>query len=184
MAKSKATERLRAPLMYAFRSAAAEGDAKKKLDLREGGERIIASRRAVATQRRSLSDAALKALLAEDVVSLLNCTNLESSDPELLDGLEHVRKSILNYGLPDLSNRTIDENRVGEIGRELEETLLRYEPRLIARTMSVVRDKTVTDQLKVRFIVRSDMRADPMPTSIEFITEVELDTGEFKIDLP
>lgn len=182
MAKTRATERLRAPLMYAFRSAAAEGDAKKKLDLREGGERVIASRRAVATQRRALSETALRALLAEDVVSLLNTTNLESGSPELLDGLDHVKRSILNYGLPDLSNRTIDENRLSEIGRELEETLTRYEPRLLPRTLQIVRDLTIKDQLKVRFVVRSDMRADPMPTSIEFITEVELDTGQFKID--
>ena len=106
MPRSKQNQRLRAPLMYAFRSAAAAGDAKKKLDIREGGERVIASRLAVSTKRRSLSDTALKALLAEDVGHLFNTIDLESADPELIDGLEHVRESILNYGLPDIATST------------------------------------------------------------------------------
>ena len=59
--RTKATEQLRAPLMYAFRSAAAAGDAKQRLDIRTSeGERVIASRRATATRRRSLSDTELK----------------------------------------------------------------------------------------------------------------------------
>src|SRR5699024_7643017 len=112
MAKSKVNERLRAPLMYAFRSAAAAGDAKKQIDLRtEQGERVIASRRSTGERRRSLSDAALKALLAEDLAALLNTIDLESAAPELIGDLPHVRASILNYGLTDLADRTIDETR-------------------------------------------------------------------------
>lgn len=184
MARTKANERLRAPLMYAFRSAAAAGDAKKQIDIRtEQGERVIASRRSTGERRRSLSDSALKALLAEDLAALLNTIDLESAAPELLEGLANVKKSILNYGMRDLSDKTIDESmRLDGIRHELEAALKRFEPRLLPRTMRVERDKENESDLTIRFIVRSDMRADPVPTSVEFVTEVELDSGEIKID--
>jgi type VI secretion system protein ImpF len=184
MAKIKATERLRAPLMYAFRSAAAAGDAKKPLDIRtEEGERVIASRRNTGERRRSLSDSALKALLAEDVAALLNTIDLESSAPDLVDDLPHVKASILNYGLHDLSDKTIDETqRIAGIRHELETALKRFEPRMLPRTMRIERDTAGEDELTIRFVVRADMRADPVPTSVEFVTEVELDSGEIRID--
>jgi type VI secretion system protein ImpF len=186
MAKIRATERLRAPLMYAFRSAAAAGDAKKPLDIRtDEGERVIASRRNTGERRRSLSDSALKGLLAEDVAALLNTVDLESGAPELVEGLPHVQDSILNYGLRDLSDKTIDETqRIAGIRHELETALKRYEPRLLPRTMRIERDAGSAGSegaLTIRFVVRADMRADPVPTSIEFVTEVELDSGEIRI---
>jgi len=184
MAKQRASERLRAPLMYAFRSAAAAGDSKKEIDIRDDkGERVIASRRSTGTRRRSLSDAALRALLAEDLAALLNATNLNSASPELIGDLPHVKKSILNFGLEDLSNKTIDETmKINAIRFELEDALKAYEPRLLSRTLRIERDTETEDDFTIRFVVRSDMRADPVPTSIEFVTAVELDSGEIKID--
>lgn len=169
--------------MYAFRAAARAGDAKKKIDLREEGERVLASRRAATARRRSLSDAALRNLLAEDVSNLLNTINMESDSPELLEGLPRATRSILNYGLPDLASRTVDEKRkIDAIRQEITETLMHYEPRLIERTIRIERDPENEDDLSIRFIVHSDMRADPMPTSVEFVTQVELQSGEIKIE--
>lgn len=183
MAKSKASERLRAPLMYAFRSAAAAGDANEKLDIRtEDGERVIASRRATATRRRSLSDNELKRLMSSDLEALLNTTNLESAAPELLEDLKYVKESILNFGMPDMANKTVDETmRIDAIRHDLRRAILQYEPRLLPKTLEIVRDTEGEDDLSIKFVVRSDMRADPVPTSVEFVTEVELQSGDIKI---
>lgn len=181
MSKVKESERLRAPLMFAFRSAAEAGDAAKKIDIREGGERVLAARRAIATARRSLSDSALRRLLAEDLSNLLNTVDLESAAPELVEGLDRVRKSIVNYGLPDITHRVIGEVGLRELKNELREALLRYEPRLLKRGMEVRQDPEGSDERKIRFIVRADMRADPVPTSLEFVTDVEFDTGEVRV---
>lgn len=170
--------------MYAFRAAAAAKDAKRQIDQRdeETGERILANRRSIASKRRALSDQALKALLAEDLNALLNTINLESSDPDLVDGLDHVKRSILNFGLRDLSDKTIDETiKIGDIRRDLLDTLRRFEPRLLRNTIVIERDTENEADLTIRFVVRSDMRADPVPTSVEFVTEVELDSGEIRI---
>jgi type VI secretion system protein ImpF len=180
MAKVKESDRLRAPLMFAFRSAAEAGDAKKQIDIREGGERVLAARRAIATSRRSLSDGALRALLAEDLSNLLNTIAFESAAPEMVEGLDRVRNSIVNYGLPDISNRTAGEVRLREIKTELREALLRYEPRLLKRGMEITQNPDKRDG-QASFLVRADMRADPVPTSVEFVTDVEFDTGEIRI---
>ncbi|MEM7188362.1 MAG: type VI secretion system baseplate subunit TssE [Pseudomonadota bacterium] len=184
MAKPKATERLRAPLMYAFRSAAAAGDSKKKIDIRtDDGERVLANRRATSTGRRSLSDSALKALLSDDLAALLNTVNLDSAAPEVIGDLPNVRKSILNFGLQDMANKTIDEReRIDGIKDDLLQAIREYEPRLIGRTIQVSRDKANEDDLTIRFVISSDMRADPVPTSVEFVTEVELDSGDITIN--
>ncbi len=182
MAKVKESERLRAPLMYAFRAAARAGDAKDQQDIREGGERVLSGRRAKSSRRRALSDAALRNLLAEDVSNLLNTINMESDSSELIGDLKLVKNSILNYGLPDIAHRTIDESRkIDLIRQEITETLMRYEPRLIERTIKIERDTENEDDLSIRFVVHSDMRADPMPTSVEFVTEVEVQSGEVKV---
>ncbi len=183
MAKTKASERLRAPLMYAFRSAAAAGDSKEKLDIRtQDGERVIASRRATATHRRSLSDGELKRLMSLDLEALLNTTNLESAAPELLDELPYVKKSILNFGMPDMANKTVDETmRIDAIRDDLRKAILQFEPRLLPKSLEIFRDTEGEDDLSIRFVVRSDMRADPVPTSVEFVTEVELQSGDIKI---
>lgn len=174
---------LRAPLMYAFRSAAAARDARKKEDIRaEDGRRVLASRRTAAAGRRVLSDTALRNLLASDLEALLNTTNLESSSPELIGDLPYVQKSILNFGLKDMADKTVEETeRINGIKDDLIAALRAYEPRLLFNTMKVERDTENEGEFTIRFVVNADMRADPVPTTVEFVTEVELDTGDINI---
>ncbi len=184
MAKRDASQPLRAPLMYAFRAAIEARDGKKQVDLRtEDGERILSSRRTAASGRRALSESELKRLLAEDLEALLNTVNLESAADDIIGDLPHVRKSILNFGLRDMANKTIEETeRIDGIREDLIDALRAFEPRLLYDTLEVVRDHENEDDLTIRFVVRSDMRASPEPAPIEFVTEVELDSGEIKIN--
>ena len=101
----------------------------------------------------------------------------------MLGDLPFVRRSILNFGLQDMANKTVDESdRIDGIRDDLLAALRAYEPRLLYNTMQVTRDIENEDDLSIRFVVHSDMRADPVPTSVEFVTEVELDTGDIKIN--
>ena len=49
-----------------------------------------------------------------------------------------VGKSILNFGFPSLNRRTIDENDVNGVAREIETALRDFEPRLVAGIESAV----------------------------------------------
>jgi type VI secretion system protein ImpF len=173
-------DRLAPPLMYAFRSAHAARDAKKKIDLRDkGGERVIASRR--TTGRAPITENMLRKEVARDLEGLMNTIAFESSED--LSGLDQVRKSILNYGLPDLTHRTIDETGVGDVVGELRTALLNYEPRLAPGTIHIARDTSLNaEDLKVRFVVRADLCCEPVNVPVEFIADIELDSGKIQVN--
>jgi type VI secretion system protein ImpF len=180
MAGSDRKNRLSPPLMYAFRGAHAARDAKKKLDLRdEAGERVLAGRR--ATARTAITEPVLRREVALDLENLMNTISLESSFD--LGHHDRVRRSILNYGFPDVGHRTIDETSLSDIKGEIQTVLRDFEPRLAKDTIEVARDETVdVAQLKLRFIVRADLSCEPLNVPVEFIADVELDTGKILIN--
>jgi type VI secretion system protein ImpF len=175
MSRKKAVS-LRIPLMSAFRAAAEERDAKKTVDLRdESGERVLAGR--VAVGRAAISENRLRAELSRDLGTLLNTVNLEST----VDFGPHdaARQSILNYGLPDIAHRTIDESGVDDIHQEIRKALLLYEPRLVRDSLRVERDRSIgAHELAVRFTVRADMVADPVNIPVEFFAEMQSGAGK------
>jgi type VI secretion system protein ImpF len=166
--------------MYAFRAAHEKRDAKSRIDLRdEGGDRVIAARR--VTTRSPISESGLRREVMNDLLGLLNSTNLDAAED--LSSTPEVRKSILNYGFPDLSRRTLDDIGVGGVAREIEVALADFEPRLARESIQARRDTTVgIDELRVRFVVKADLRTRPVNVPVEFVAEVELDSGKIKID--
>lgn len=172
-------DRLSPPLMYAFRSAFEARDAKKKIDLRDdSGERLIASRR--ISPRAAISEPVLRREVAHDLEALMNTVALESSID--LESSEYVRRSILNFGFPDLTHRTIDENSLDEIRDEIKTVLVRFEPRLLPETVRVGRDAMVKQaELKIRFVVNAELFCDPVNVPVEFLAEVELDTAKIQV---
>jgi len=172
-------KRLRPPLMFAFREAHLDKDAKVSLDLRDaGGERVIANRR--AAPRAAITEAKLRREIAIDLESLVNTINLASALD--LSGYDHVRKSILNHGFPDLTRLSIDEHRVDLIREDMAAVLLSYEPRLIRNSIAVERDDTLdAGELKVRFLVRADLNCEPLNIPVQFVADLELDTGKMAI---
>ena len=171
--------RLRTPLMLAFRSAHEAGDARKQLDIRDdSGERVIAGRR--STTRGAATETTIRREVSRDLETLMNTINMESSF--YLGDCEFVRQSILNYGLPDVAHRTIDEGGVDDIVQEIEDALLCYEPRLVRNSVRVERDmKADVPDLQVRFVVRADMWSDPLKVPVEFFADVQVDTGKVAI---
>lgn len=179
MADVKAKNRLRPPLMFAFREAHRSRDAKVQLDLRDAsGERIIAGRR--AAPRAAITESKLRQEIATDLEALVNTINFGSSTD--LSRFEHVRRSVLNHGFPDIQNRSIDEYRVGNIKSELAEVLVGFEPRLVKQSIVVERDESLDGaELKIRFVVRADLNCDPLNIPVQFVADVELDTGKIAI---
>lgn len=179
MAKSTKNDRMAPPLMHAFREAFRHRDARKELDLRdETGERIIASRRVQA--RSWVSEAALRRDLAEDLTRLLNTVNLDSAQD--LSDHAYAARSIVNYGLIDITAYSIDETAVGDITDELRQSLVDYEPRLIASSIEVTRDTSLDSAAqKIRFSVHAEMHATPADIPVEFVAELELDSGKMRI---
>jgi len=165
--------------MRAFRDAHQARDARAKLELRdEGGERIVAGRRSAA---RSITEAAMRSDVARDLETLLNTVNLGSAIS--LQGFDYVRRSILNFGFPDLAHRSIDEISVDDVKGELETVLIDFEPRLVSQSVRVMRDETLDPaELKVRFVVRAELYCEPVNAPIEFFADLELETGKILLN--
>ena len=171
--------RLSPPLMHVFRSAHQAKDAQKVVDLRDAvGDRLIANRR--LRPRKVITEPALRQEVARDLDYLLNTIEMAATIDMSLS--PYVRKSILNYGIPDLTRRTIDEAGVDEIPEELRVAILNYEPRLAAASLQIERDESVdAAELKVRFIVRAELVCHPVHAPVEFVADV-IDTGKIVIN--
>jgi len=173
-------DRLSPPLMYAFRSSFVARDATKKIDQRnEAGERVISIRRTAG--RSPITERALRSEVAHDLEALVNTIALESSED--LSDFECVRRSVLNFGMPDIAHRTIDETSVNDIKGEIETTLKHFEPRLTPNSIHAARDVTVDKtELKVRIVVKADLRCEPVNVPVEFVADVDVDGNAIQIN--
>ena len=166
-----------APLLSAFREAFEARDATDKPVKVVDGERVIEGR--LARQRRS-DELALKRDLSIDLVALLNTINLNSAIP--LDGLDYVRDSILNYGLPDVTHLTSDERAVDAVRGQIAQALTTYEPRIISDTISIDKEvKTNEVDQRVQFTVSCEMFCVPVDVGVNFVAELEVSSGKVNV---
>ncbi len=179
MAGAPKTSSMRMPLMGAFRTAFDTHDAKRRVDERdEGGERVLAGRR--ASGRGAISEAVLQKVVSDDLEMLMNTTNLESTLD--LGDFAEARRSIINFGIPDVVHRTTNAYDIQEISGEIGAALAVFEPRLEPATIRVEADtRDDSNTLRVRFLVRADLRCDPLNLPVEFVADVERDTGKILV---
>jgi type VI secretion system protein ImpF len=179
MSKPDAKTRLSPPLMHVFRAAHAAKDSKKRVDIRnEAGERVIAQRR--MRVRQVITEPVLRQEVARDLDALLNTIAMESTVD--MSGEPYVRKSILNFGLPDVTHRTIDETGVDDIPEEIRMAIVNFEPRLAAASLRIERDTSVDiTELKVRFIVRAELTCDPVHVPVEFVADI-IESGKIVVN--
>jgi type VI secretion system protein ImpF len=178
MENPKRHSRLSPPLMHVFRAAHEAKDAKRIMDQRnEAGERIIASRRLRA--RQVITETMLRREVSRDLDALMNTVALDAT----VD-MEHaplVRRSILNFGLPDIANRTIDENKVDNIPDEIRTAISIYEPRIAPDTLRIARDPEVDSvELKIRFVIRGELVCHPVHVPVEFVADI-VESGKIAI---
>jgi type VI secretion system protein ImpF len=167
------------PLMHAFRAAHEAKDATSKIDLRTtDGDRIIAGRRLRA--RQVVTEKVLRREVARDLDALLNTIALESTCD--MEDAPHVRKSILNFGLPDISPLTVDTVQIKRIPDEIRTAVVSFEPRLASASLQIERDLTLDPaELKVRFRFRADLTCYPVQVPVEFIADI-VESGKIVVN--
>ena len=130
--------------------------------------------------KRVISPRKLREFVKRDLTWLLNTGNLE--EVEDLSGLPFVAKSVINYGLPELTGITASSADVTAIERKLHQSILDYEPRIQRSTLRV---KVVTSEEMshnaLAFEIYCDVWADPVPERLYLKTEVDLESGHFSV---
>ncbi|EQD66500.1 type VI secretion system lysozyme-related protein [mine drainage metagenome] len=132
-------------------------------------------------ERRVISATRLRDCVTRDISWLLNCVNMDI-DGELADYPE-VRRSVLNFGIPDLTGMAMSGVDAGMLERQIREAILAFEPRLTANTLRVLIniDSKRMDRQGLIFNIDSEMWAQPIPLNLYLKTEVDLETGRFNV---
>jgi type VI secretion system protein ImpF len=172
--KPTASTRLAPPMMYAFREAHRRKDARLNPDeaRQAGGEAVLTRQSRLAHANES----ELRAQLALDLDGLMNTTNFASVVD--ISELDLVKRSVLNFGLPDIVARTLEENRSETIPREIEQAILDFEPRILRRTLKVTQDPHVeSETLRIRYHVNGEMACNPAAVPVEFVADLEVGTS-------
>ena len=180
MADTIRNSRLNPSLMYVFRAAHQAKDAMKRPKWREKEESGLPELRSQSVQRVAITEATLRREVTRDLEALMNCVSLDSTID--LSEFPVVKQSILNFGLSDIAVRTIDELEAAGLEPEIERTIRTYEPRLVAASLRVMRDRRVDPiELKVRYVVHADLSCEPLNVPVEFVADVEVTTGKIHI---
>lgn len=119
----------------------------------------------------------LKAALRRDLEWLLNTRR---SPEAVTDKTSLLSKSLYNYGLPDISNLSIqavqDQNR---LLRMMEGTIAAFEPRIIGPRVTL--ETSGPSSRVLRFVIEGLLDMDPAPERVSFDTTLELSSREYEI---
>lgn len=140
------------------------------------------SEREEPRSNRVISVARLRRLVRRDLSWLLNAGYMESLQD--LEDYPEVRRSVLNFGIPDLSGSAVADLGAEQIERIIKSAIVNYEPRILANTLRVRATVSPDDMSRnaIVFEIEGQLWAQPMPTELFLKTEVDLATGDVRVN--
>lgn len=131
--------------------------------------------------KRVISATRLRDCVTRDISWLLNCVSMDADVQ--LDDYPEVARSVLNFGIPDLTGTALSGINPDVLQRRVKDALLAFEPRLTANTLRVGLNAQSErmDRQALIFSIESEMWAQPIPLNLYLKTEVDLETGSFKV---
>lgn len=121
---------------------------------------------------------ALKTSLRHDLEWLLNTRRIPVPAPE---SFEELRRSLYNFGFPDITSLGRDSKEVrGRLLRQVEETIATFEPRLASVKVSLSESEEDGSR-QLRFLIEGLLRMEPNPEQVLFDTVLEISSGEYHV---
>lgn len=135
--------------------------------------------RVESVHHRVLSLPQLRRSVQRDIAWLFNACNLESE----VAGYDEVRKSVINYGIPDLAGFTVSSIDVGVLEKTIQQALEDFEPRLLKNS---IRLRASLDQEKMShntliLDIECDLWAFPAPVELLLRTELDFENGKVAV---
>jgi type VI secretion system protein ImpF len=91
-----------------------------------------------------------------------------------------VRDSVVAYGLPDLASvESISSDQRSAIARTIRKAIERFEPRLRAVKVTLMKDEDAT-RMALKFRIDARLAVDPAP-DVAFDTILEVGTGKYLV---
>ncbi len=127
--------------------------------------------------KRVMSPAQLRQSVCRDLGWLLNTVNLAAV--QNLDDYPEVARSVLNFGMSDLTGRTATSIRPSVLEEHLAQVIRNFEPRLLPNSVKVrlVVDHEKMSHNAMRFDIEAELWAQPLPLHLFLRTEIDLESG-------
>ena len=125
----------------------------------------------------------LREIVQRDLTWLLNSNNNETRLD--VEAYPNVASSVVNYGIKDTSGMTSTTERAEEIRKIIRTSIQRFEPRIRAETLEVdfgSDGAEDTRSMLISFNIRGEMWAQPMPLELYLRSQVNVTTGEVKLE--
>ena len=147
------------------------------------------ARRAFLEERGIVVNASvLREAVRRDIEALFNIERFQSglqlSDLEevgyvtpqdIIADFPHVRRSVLNYGVPSFSGRSITDFDLAALSKELRDVIAVFEPRLRRDTIRV--KVAQGDRTGMKIEVEAMLMLSPVPERLRLSTTIDLDNG-------
>jgi len=129
-----------------------------------------------ARDRSVISPQKLREFVLRDLGHLMNTGNLATV--ENLDAWPNAARSVINYGIPDLSGLSTATLDADALERSLRQAILDYEPRILARSLRVKAsvDSSEMNHNALLFHIEGELWAQPAPIALSLRTEVDLES--------
>lgn len=139
-----------------------------------GGESSVRVRRLKVDERAIMRD------VFYDLETLFNTLRLELSEP--LEDHPRIRRSILNYGMGDLSNMIASKNAIAPLTRHIREALEAFEPRIETGDSLIINGETdPTEDQRIKLNISAIIRSSERRIQIEFDARVDLAEGRINL---
>jgi type VI secretion system protein ImpF len=135
-------------------------------------------------EERVMSLHRLRESLIRDLEWLLNTGRLEISQD--LDDFPEVEKSVLNFGIPDISGVSLTHQDRASLEREIHQAILDFEPRILPGTLKVsvsLNDEEMNENTLV-FEIQGEMWWQPLPERFYLRATLDVELGKFKKSSP
>ncbi|MDI1242787.1 MAG: type VI secretion system baseplate subunit TssE [bacterium] len=120
----------------------------------------------------------LKASVRRDLEWLLNTRKMVTDVPE---ALEELKRSVVTYGVPDISGVHIEHKiESANLRTAIENSIRIFEPRFLDVTASMEPMSSTDRQL--RFRIEATLDLDPVPEAMVFDTVMQLGSGAFAVN--
>ena len=131
-------------------------------------------------RRRGFTETQIRQSVIDNMIDIVNTIDLQSS-VELKD-LDYASKSILNYGIYDLTHLTSDDSNLPMVEQSVTAAIINYEPRIRKESVHVRRDVEFNDVVqKLRLSIYAEVSYHPLDIPIEFVAEIDLSSGKVGI---
>lgn len=120
----------------------------------------------------------LRDAVLRDLSWLLSNAHLESTEDFGI--LPEIPSSVINYGIPDLTGKTVSGVLSTKIEDSIKQSIRWFEPRLIPDTIEVVVHRTSGEHARPNAIaieIRADLWCQPIPEKLYVSTVVDLESG-------